>query len=319
MRRLFFLLTFVVLSSIYLKAQEIPELMLVAQPTMELNDDQRNPTITFYFDVKNIGTAKFKGDVMLMFEPDYKNHYGRKRVSVPKNKIRQIEMEVDINKIELDSTYNIVLIYQIEDEWYSLTNLDAFDSLVFQLNTNEIITDENLVVYSRPMVTTEYVYLGESRPPRPPHYIFAPTNIIINNYYEITTITEPEPKPDPDPDPETPPTPTPTKYNKTPFFIKSETTDNGYTPTTVIQKKPSIPAKSRVRSNTVSSSYNPPTPTYKPSKPTPPAPTPKTFNTNTNKTTITPKPTPTKTPSAPKGNPTKSTKSSVSSSKGSKK
>ena len=47
-----------------------PELLMVSQPTMQYYSNMDTDFLRLYFDVQNIGSDTYKGDFMILLEPD---------------------------------------------------------------------------------------------------------------------------------------------------------------------------------------------------------------------------------------------------------
>lgn len=171
MKRLFAMITALMLLTA-VKAQDaaetpaLSELMLISQPVMQLKSGLSRDYLTFYFDVKNIGVEKYKGEIMLIFEPDFEHFYAKEKIKVSSGKTRRVTFDVDVNKIYYDSVYNVVPVYCYENQWYQLTNYEAFDSLFVCLAHPDLQS----VVDAAPCYVTNYYYI--ERPPRPLFYHF---------------------------------------------------------------------------------------------------------------------------------------------------
>lgn len=171
MKRFFAMITALMLLTAA-KAQDaaetpaLSELMLISQPVMQLKSGSSRDYLTFYFDIKNIGVEKYKGEIMLIFEPDFEHFYAKEKVKVSSGKTHRVTFDVDVNKIYYDSVYNVVPVYCYEDQWYQLTNYEAFDSLFVCLAHPDLQS----VVDAAPCYVTNYYYI--ERPPRPMFYHF---------------------------------------------------------------------------------------------------------------------------------------------------
>ena len=56
-----------------------PELLMISQPKMEFYDTGENGYVQFYFDVKNIGSETYKGEFIILMEPDVDHFYAKKK------------------------------------------------------------------------------------------------------------------------------------------------------------------------------------------------------------------------------------------------
>lgn len=167
-----FLLIINVIMTFSASAQEFPEayyepeLLMVSQPKMEYYDASDNNYVLFYYDVKNIGSETYKGDFMILMEPDMDHYYAKSKIKVKAGAVKRIKMELDLGMIYYDSIYTVLPVYEFENQWYPLTAYEKFQSIMLCLNAPDYSSD--LVVTTEPEPVTDYYF--DVRLQRPPVY-----------------------------------------------------------------------------------------------------------------------------------------------------
>lgn len=149
-----------------------PELLMVSQPKMEFYTANDEDYVQFYYDLKNIGSDTYKGDFVILMEPDIEHYYVKKSIKVKSGEIKRIKMEMDLSLIYYDSTYSVLPVYEFENQWYPLTAYEQFEPLSLCLNAP--MSNVDYVVTSEPEPVYEYYY--EVRLQRPP----------VFGYYYVT-------------------------------------------------------------------------------------------------------------------------------------
>lgn len=169
-----------------------PELLLVSQPTMQFYQVGESDYVKFHFDVKNIGTEQYKGEFVVMLEPDHEHYYAKKSVKVKAGKIKRISVELDLETVYFDSTYKVTPVYDFQGNWYPLTQYEKFGDLTLRVDAPE----QNTYVVVNVNPVPEYYFIDVYYP-RPPVYCF----------YQY--VPAPAPRPIVKPHHNTPPAPTP--------------------------------------------------------------------------------------------------------------
>ena len=125
-----FMTILVMMGFVIAKAQGYPpELALVSQPVMTYNDYDN--TITLYYDVQNIGDARYKGYVYIYLDPDDGNYYARKCVNVCPGRIKRIAIDIPAYRPNPSWTYTVMPYYSLGPELYSFTTFEYFEPLAF--------------------------------------------------------------------------------------------------------------------------------------------------------------------------------------------
>ena len=145
-----------------------PELALVSQPVMVYNYN----SITVIYDVENIGDYTYRGYVSLYLEPDYGYSYAEKYVRVYPGRIKRIEIDIPLHRIDRRYAFTIMPYYELGDELYSFTTFEYFEPIDFYWDGPRrerwvvITVPPRIRHYHRPGVY-RYYYDG-FRPPMPP-------------------------------------------------------------------------------------------------------------------------------------------------------
>lgn len=142
-----------------------PELLMVSQPTMQYYSNMDTDFLRLYFDVQNIGSDTYKGDFMILLEPDTEYYYAVKRIKVKAGSIKRIKIDIDLRNVYYDNYYTVMPIYEYMGEWYPLTMYEDFEPLVICVNNPPSVT---YIVKSAPPVPTYYHI--DVRLHRPPYY-----------------------------------------------------------------------------------------------------------------------------------------------------
>lgn len=171
-----------------------PELLMVSQPKMEFYDTGENDYVQFYFDVKNIGSETYKGEFIILMEPDVDHYYAKKNIKVKAGAVKRVKMELDLSMVYYDSVYTVLPVYEFENQWYPLTAYEQFSSLMLCLSSPSYSSD--LVVTTEPEPVVDYYY--DVRLQRPPvygyYYVTPPPGwayaygynpYCVNNYYTV--------------------------------------------------------------------------------------------------------------------------------------
>lgn len=171
-----------------------PELLMISQPKMEFYDTGENGYVQFYFDVKNIGSETYKGEFIILMEPDVDHFYAKKNIKVKAGAVKRIRIELDLEMIYYDSVYTVLPVYEFENQWYPLTAYEQFSSLMLCLNSPSYSQD--LIVTAEPAPVFDYYY--DVRLQRPPvygyYYVTPPPGwayaygynpYCVNNYYTV--------------------------------------------------------------------------------------------------------------------------------------
>ena len=145
-----------------------PELALVSQPVMVYNYN----SITVIYDVENIGDYTYRGYVSLFLDPDYGYSYAEKYVRVYPGRIKRIEIDIPLYRINRRYAFTIMPYYELDNELYSFTTFEYFEPINFFWNgpRNErwvVITVPPRIRYYHRPGTYRYYYDGY-RPPMPP-------------------------------------------------------------------------------------------------------------------------------------------------------
>ena len=172
-----FMTILVMMGFVIAKAQGYPpELALVSQPVMTYNDYDN--TITLYYDVQNIGDARYKGYVYIYLDPDDGNYYARKRVNVCPGKIKRIAIDIPAYRPNPSWTYTVMPYYTMGNELYSFTTFEYFEPLVFQWYGPRTEVYYVTVIPPRPRYYTRPAefrfYYDGYRPPMPPPMGYGP-------------------------------------------------------------------------------------------------------------------------------------------------
>ncbi|MGN0033752.1 MAG: hypothetical protein ACI358_08280, partial [Candidatus Limimorpha sp.] len=130
-----------------------PELLMVSQPKMEFFYANDYDYVKLYFDVKNIGSETYKGDFLILLEPDIDHYYAKKRITVKPGKIKRIKLEIDLNQVYYDSTYTVMPVYEFDNQWYPLTMYEQFNTLSLHVNAPHT---EMYIVNCEPDIVTFY-------------------------------------------------------------------------------------------------------------------------------------------------------------------
>ena len=145
-----------------------PELALVSQPVMVYNYN----SVTVIYDVENIGDYTYRGYVSLYLEPDYGYSYAEKYVRVYPGRIKRIEIDIPLHRIDRRYAFTIMPYYELGDELYSFTTFEYFEPIDFYWDGPRrerwvvITVPPRIRHYHRPGVY-RYYYDG-FRPPMPP-------------------------------------------------------------------------------------------------------------------------------------------------------
>lgn len=167
-----------VLMSMKIDAQEStatyyePELLMVSQPKMELYTANDEDYAQFYYDVKNIGSETYKGDFIILMEPDVDHYYVKKSIKVKAGEIKRIKLEMDLGLLYYDSVYSVLPVYEFENQWYPLTAYEQFKSISLCLNAP---MDVDYVVTKEPEPVVNYSFdVHLQRPPVYGYYYVTP-------------------------------------------------------------------------------------------------------------------------------------------------
>ena len=145
-----------------------PELALVSQPVMVYNYN----SITVYYDVENIGDYTYRGYVSLYLDPDYGYSYAEKYVRVYPGRIKRIEIDIPLYRIDRRFAFTIMPYYELDHELYSFTTFEYFEPISFYWNGPRterwvvITIPPRIRFYHRP--GTYRFYYDGYRPPMPP-------------------------------------------------------------------------------------------------------------------------------------------------------
>lgn len=172
-----FMTILVMMGFVIAKAQGYPpELALVSQPVMTYNDYDN--TITLYYDVQNIGDARYKGYVYIYLDPDDGNYYARKRVKVCPGKIKRIAIDIPAYRPNPSWTYTVMPYYTMGNELYSFTTFEYFEPITFQWYGPRTEVYYVTVIPPRPRYYTRPAefrfYYDGYRPPMPPPMGYGP-------------------------------------------------------------------------------------------------------------------------------------------------
>ena len=145
-----------------------PELALVSQPVMVYNYN----SITVIYDVENIGDYTYRGYVSLYLDPDYGYSYAEKYVRVYPGRIKRIEIDIPLYRIDRRFAFTIMPYYELDHELYSFTTFEYFEPISFYWNGPRterwvVITIPPRIRYYHRPGTYRYYYDGY-RPPMPP-------------------------------------------------------------------------------------------------------------------------------------------------------
>ena len=158
-----------VMGSIAAKAAGYPpELALVSQPVMVYNYN----SITVIYDVENIGDYTYRGYVSLYLDPDYGYSYAEKYVRVYPGRIKRIEIDIPLYRIDRRFAFTIMPYYELDHELYSFTTFEYFEPISFYWNGPRterwvvITIPPRIRFYHRP--GTYRFYYDGYRPPMPP-------------------------------------------------------------------------------------------------------------------------------------------------------
>lgn len=172
-----FMTILVMMGFVIAKAQGYPpELALVSQPVMTYNDYDN--TITLYYDVQNIGDARYKGYVYIYLDPDDGYYYAKKRVNVCPGRIKRIAINIPAYRSNPSWAYTVMPYYSLGNELYSFTTFEYFAPLTFQWYgpRTEVfyvtVLPPRIRYYTRPAPYSFY-YDGY-RPPMPPPMGYGP-------------------------------------------------------------------------------------------------------------------------------------------------
>ena len=166
-----FMTILVMMGFVIAKAQGYPpELALVSQPVITYNDYDN--TITLYYDVQNIGDARYKGYVYIYLDPDDGYYYAKKRVNVCPGRIKRIAIDIPAYRPNPSWTYTVMPYYSLGAELYSFTTFEYFEPLTFYWNGPRTEVFYVTVVPPRPRYYTRPAefrfYYDGYRPPMPP-------------------------------------------------------------------------------------------------------------------------------------------------------
>ena len=172
-----FMTILVMMGFVIAKAQGYPpELALVSQPVMTYNDYDN--TITLYYDVQNIGDARYKGYVYIYLDPDDGYYYAKKRVNVCPGRIKRIAIDIPAYRPNPSWTYTVMPYYSLGSELYSFTTFEYFEPLTFYWNGPRTEVFYVTVVPPRPRYYTRPAefrfYYDGYRPPMPPPMGYGP-------------------------------------------------------------------------------------------------------------------------------------------------
>ena len=172
-----FMTILVMMGFVIAKAQGYPpELALVSQPVMTYNDYDN--TITLYYDVQNIGDARYKGYVYIYLDPDDGYYYAKKRVNVCPGRIKRIAIDIPAYRPNPSWTYTVMPYYSLGAELYSFTTFEYFEPLTFYWNGPRTEIFYVTVVPPRPRYYTRPAefrfYYDGYRPPMPPPMGYGP-------------------------------------------------------------------------------------------------------------------------------------------------
>ena len=172
-----FMTILVMMGFVIAKAQGYPpELALVSQPVMTYNDYDN--TITLYYDVQNIGDARYKGYVYIYLDPDDGNYYARKRVNVCPGRIKRIAIDIPAYRPNPSWTYTVMPYYSLGSELYSFTTFEYFEPLAFSWYGPRTEVYYVTVIPPRPRYYTRPAeirfYYDGYRPPMPPPMGYGP-------------------------------------------------------------------------------------------------------------------------------------------------
>lgn len=149
-----------------------PELLMVSQPKMELYTANDEDYAQFYYDVKNIGSETYKGDFIILMEPDVDHYYVKKSIKVKAGEIKRIKLEMDLGLLYYDSVYSVLPVYEFENQWYPLTAYEQFKSISLCLAAP---MDVDYVVTKEPEPVVNYSFdVHLQRPPVYGYYYVTP-------------------------------------------------------------------------------------------------------------------------------------------------
>lgn len=149
-----------------------PELLMVSQPKMELYTANDEDYAQFYYDVKNIGSETYKGDFIILMEPDVDHYYVKKSIKVKAGEIKRVKLEMDLGLLYYDSVYSVLPVYEFENQWYPLTAYEQFKSISLCLNAP---MDVDYVVTKEPEPVVNYSFdVHLQRPPVYGYYYVTP-------------------------------------------------------------------------------------------------------------------------------------------------
>ena len=145
-----------------------PELALVSQPVMVYNYN----SVTVIYDVENIGDYTYRGYVSLYLDPDYGYSYAEKYVRVYPGRIKRIEIDIPLYRIDRRFAFTIMPYYELGNELYSFTTFEYFEPISFYWNGPRterwvVITIPPRIHYYHRPGTYRFYYDGY-RPPMPP-------------------------------------------------------------------------------------------------------------------------------------------------------
>ena len=145
-----------------------PELALVSQPVMVYNYN----SITVIYDVENIGDYTYRGYVSLYLDPDYGYSYAEKYVRVYPGRIKRIEIDIPLYRIDRRFAFTIMPYYELNNELYSFTTFEYFEPISFfwdgpRTERWVVITIPPCIHFYHRPGTYRYYYDGY-RPPMPP-------------------------------------------------------------------------------------------------------------------------------------------------------
>ena len=172
-----FMTILVMMGFVIAKAQGYPpELALVSQPVMTYNDYDN--TITLYYDVQNIGDARYKGYVYIYLDPDDGYYYAKKRVNVCPGRIKRIAIDIPAYRPDPSWAYTVMPYYSLGNELYSFTTFEYFEPLTFQWYGPRTEIFYVTVLPPRPRYYTRPApyrfYYDGYRPPMPPPMGYGP-------------------------------------------------------------------------------------------------------------------------------------------------
>ena len=145
-----------------------PELALVSQPVMVYNYN----SVTVIYDVENIGDYTYRGYVSLYLDPDYGYSYAEKYVRVYPGRIKRIEIDIPLYRIDRRFAFTIMPYYELGNELYSFTTFEYFEPISFfwdgpRTERWVVVTIPPRIHYYNRPGTYRFYYDGY-RPPMPP-------------------------------------------------------------------------------------------------------------------------------------------------------